>query len=111
MEYRDHSEEGDATEWIKEEIKWRHDTESGVVEDLQRMWTRYAVKAEMINSMIESIYEETQTPAATSYTRDLLEGVRAKKYIPLMDRQKCESLDHRIAHYVKKKRLVTKEEK
>lgn len=67
----------------------------------------------MINSMIESIHEETQKPVvASSYTtRDLLEGVRAKKYIPLMDRQKCESLDRRIEHYVKKKRLVTKEEK
>lgn len=109
VEYRDHSEEGKEGEWIKEELKWRHDTDSGVVEDLQRIWTRHAVKAEMIDSMIESIYEETGVPMAMSQTVDLIEGVRAKKYIPLLDRQKCDSLEGRIEHYVKKKRLVVDE--
>lgn len=111
VEYRDHSEEGEASEWIKEEIKWRHDTDSGVVEDLQRIWTRYAVKAEMIKSMIDSIYEETELRPSTAQTSDLIEGVRAKNYIPLLDRQKCDSLEGRIEHYVKKKRLVAEEEK
>lgn len=111
VEYRDHSEEGEAAESIKEEIKWRFDKESGLVDDLQRIWTRYAVKAEMINSMIENIYKETEIPVSTSQTSDLIEGVRAKKYIPLLERQKCESLDARIEHYVKKKRLVADEDK
>lgn len=105
VEYRDHSEEGDDGE-IKEELNWIHDLESGIIETLQRSWTRYAVKAEMISSMTEEIYRETQIPRVSSQSEGLIEGVRAKKYIPLLDRPKCDSLEGRIDHYVKKKRLV-----
>lgn len=109
VEYRDHSEEGEEGEWIKEDLKWRYsDVPVEVVGDLQRIWTRYAVKAEMINSMIQDIREETDIPVTIHQTKDLVEGVRAKKYLPLMDRQKCDSLEGRIDHYVKKKRLLEK---
>lgn len=116
VQYRDYSEEtnkeGIATGAtpILEDSDWIHDTDDlgRVISELQRQWTDTAVKQEMMRSMVRDLSELVPQEVRDQHL-DLTEGVKAKKYIPLLERQTCESLEERIDHYVKKKRLVLSE--
>ena len=67
---------------------------------------------EMLKSLTE-IYEQ-KFPSSSKIVNQsnvLLQGVKSREYIKLLDRKKCESLENRIEHYAKKRRIhVTKTE-
>lgn len=106
VEYRDHSEEA-GSELIKENLKWILDSENieRIISTLQKEWTVHSVKSQMIRSMIEDISCENGNRTKDQSTW-LVEGVRTKQHVPLLERGKCSSLEGRIEHYVKKKRLI-----
>ncbi|XP_077300327.1 tRNA pseudouridine(38/39) synthase [Arctopsyche grandis] len=99
-----------------------------VIKCFREQWTKAAIEASMIKDVIndlENLYsveckrqlnkESVQTNIKT-YSKeefsikvfsayDLIQGVRPKTYVPLLKRPTCETLENRIEHYVKKKRL------
>lgn len=90
---------------------WVYDVENFgfIFNNLHQQWTLETVKASMIREMVmdlKRIYknispdEEKKNQAIV-----LLQGVRAKEYQKLLNRKKCKSLENRIEHYVKKRRL------
>lgn len=108
VEYRDHSEEDPGEELIKEDLKWIHDSENvdRMVSALQQQWSLFSIKAEMIKSMVGDIARYGSGNSVRDQAIGLIEGVRTKQHVPLLKRPKCNSLESRIEHYVKKKRLV-----
>lgn len=49
--------------------------------------------------------EELVDEKIENQTRCLVSGVKPKVHIPLMKRPKCDSLEERIEHYAKRKRI------
>nr|XP_060643156.1 tRNA pseudouridine(38/39) synthase [Anolis sagrei ordinatus] len=107
-----------------ENIQWIYDKKVHEfnVTHLQQLWTNHAVKSHMLHSMLEGldfakIHIETDTgnntavlwrevtPPIHNQISALIEGVKARKYKRLMDRPKCEALESRISHFVRRGRI------
>ncbi|CAG0894946.1 unnamed protein product, partial [Darwinula stevensoni] len=81
----------DGLEWQFDELALKT-----VILELQEAWARHAIKAEMIRSMLGHL--EPQLPkSAKGQALWLQTGVLPRNYTPLLQRQKCESLETRIA--------------
>lgn len=60
----------------------------------------------MIKDMLTSIKNESgYRQADTCLSNVLLQGVKARTYIPVMKRPTCNSLDDKIKHFGKRKKL------
>ncbi|XP_058836087.1 tRNA pseudouridine(38/39) synthase [Topomyia yanbarensis] len=97
--------ESDIRDWVYEE-----ESLSRTIAELQGLWTSSSIKSTMCREMLTSLqniyskqFEDQTKPS--SQTAILLQGVQRKEYIPLMNRKKCESLESRIDHYAKKRRI------
>ncbi|OXU24382.1 hypothetical protein TSAR_014354 [Trichomalopsis sarcophagae] len=94
--------EYDGTNWYtdKEELQ-------RVIKDLQEEWTYAAIKCSMTRNMLNDLeaFFDDETSHLNHQSDCLLQGVEAKVYKPLMQRDTCESLEDRIEHYTKKRRL------
>ncbi|XP_058790728.1 tRNA pseudouridine(38/39) synthase [Phymastichus coffea] len=92
-----------------DDANWYVDKEEilKVVEDLQEEWTDVNVKSTMIKNMLQDLQELTDEKNTNiKYQSNcLLQGVESKVYKPLLERETCESLEDRIEHYAKKRRL------
>ncbi|XP_053687885.1 tRNA pseudouridine(38/39) synthase [Sabethes cyaneus] len=97
--------ESDLRPWVYEE-----ESLSRTIVELQALWASSSVKSTMCREMLKSLqliyskHFETM-PVPNFQTASLLQGVQRKDYIPLMERKKCESLENRIEHYSKKRRI------
>lgn len=97
--------ESDLREWVYEE-----ESLSRTISDLQGLWAASSIKSTMCREMLKSLQEiyGQQFPSNSkirSQASTLLQGVQMKEYLPLMSRDKCESLENRIKHYAKKRRI------
>uniref|UniRef100_A0A1B6CQ65 Pseudouridine synthase I TruA alpha/beta domain-containing protein n=1 Tax=Clastoptera arizonana TaxID=38151 RepID=A0A1B6CQ65_9HEMI len=81
---------------------------SEVVKTLQQTWSLLTIKETMVGTMLEDISKGLLDIPQNDQASGLLQGVKRKVYIPLLERPKCESLESRIEHYVKKKRIQLK---
>lgn len=96
--------------------KWIFDEEAmrDVIIDLQEHWCNENVKSTMIYEMLKVLQSEysQQFPSqltinmqASSLNRDN----KRREYQNLMNRQKCSTLEDRIEHYTKKRRIIKEE--
>uniref|UniRef100_W5LJV2 Pseudouridylate synthase 3 n=2 Tax=Astyanax mexicanus TaxID=7994 RepID=W5LJV2_ASTMX len=95
-----------------EGLKWNKEPEeeSHVLSCLYQQWTQTAVKAQVLNSMMQDLQNTATDPQASpSVDCWLMEGSRQKNYRPLLERPRCESLESRIQHFVKRGRLEREE--
>ncbi|XP_035895683.1 tRNA pseudouridine(38/39) synthase [Anopheles stephensi] len=101
-ECTDREQEGsDLRDWIYNEDNLRR-----TISELQALWMKHSVKTTMIREMLktlEDIYAGDR-PICDQAVH-LTQGVRSKEYCPLLQRQRCESLENRIQHYAKKRRI------
>ncbi|XP_063234534.1 tRNA pseudouridine(38/39) synthase [Bacillus rossius redtenbacheri] len=81
-----------------------------VITTLQSVWTNLSVRATMVRAMLTECEAMTEDGPIASQSSSLLQGVKAKVYQPLLQRQTCDSLESRINHYVKKQKLEIVEE-
>lgn len=91
-----------------EAVDWQISQESlqSVVERLQEMRTFQSIKTVMLKDITENLSGHLANPQTIKCPSEyLVGGVKAKNYIPLMKRQKCESLEDKIEHYSKRKRI------
>ncbi|XP_058463383.1 tRNA pseudouridine(38/39) synthase [Malaya genurostris] len=104
----DHDEvdgESEVRDWVYEE-----ESLSRTIAELQGLWASSSIKSTMCREMLKSLQtihgqQFENQPMPSLQTAILLQGVQRKEYIPLMDREKCESLENRIDHYAKKRRI------
>jgi len=89
-----------------EGVEWIYDDEAvqHLITHYQSMWTANSVKASMLREMLGQLEELTDTKV-TNQSKSLVLGVEAKKYLPLLKRLKCSSLEERIDYYTKRKRI------
>ncbi|KAG8037986.1 hypothetical protein G9C98_006311 [Cotesia typhae] len=94
-----------------DDVKWFYDEieVEFVIKNLQEDWTLNTIKGEMIKSIIEDLSSHVENKQGFNYQSDcLIQGVQAKVYLPLMKRITCESLENRIKHFKKKRRIEVK---
>uniref|UniRef100_A0A8C2L1A3 Pseudouridylate synthase 3 n=1 Tax=Cyprinus carpio TaxID=7962 RepID=A0A8C2L1A3_CYPCA len=92
-----------------EGVNWRNETEeeNHVLNSLYQHWVQNAVKTQVLLGMIQGL-QKTNTEMSSLHCW-LMEGSRQRKYQPLLDRPRCESLESRIQHFVKRGRLEQEE--
>ncbi|XP_064177645.1 tRNA pseudouridine(38/39) synthase [Anguilla rostrata] len=92
-----------------EGLLWQSEPEEvrQVLGTLQNHWTQTAVKTQVLHGMIQGL--QTSGESCCSLPCWLLEGTRQRNYRPLLDRPRCESLESRIEHFVKRGRLEREE--
>lgn len=98
-------DESDLREWI-----YKEDNLGRTISDLQTLWTMHSVKTTMIREMLATLHGVFQKNfgadrSLSNQADSLTQGVKSREYCPLLQRQRCESLENRIEHYSKKRRI------
>uniref|UniRef100_A0A7M4DX97 Pseudouridine synthase 3 n=1 Tax=Crocodylus porosus TaxID=8502 RepID=A0A7M4DX97_CROPO len=107
-----------------ENIQWIYDQEVQEfnITHLQQLWANYAVKTHMLYNILQGL-DSVSVPTGTdlgnndkvlwrevkppihNQVSSFVEGVKARTYKPLLDRPKCEGLESRIHHFVRRGRI------
>ncbi|XP_051494474.1 tRNA pseudouridine(38/39) synthase [Apus apus] len=109
-----------------ENLQWLYDQEVQEfnITHLQQLWANQAVKTQVLRNMLQGL---DAAPVATgkspghsttipwgdvkpplhSQASGFVEGVKARTYKPLLSRPKCEGLEARIRHFVRRGRIDT----
>ncbi|XP_017077137.2 tRNA pseudouridine(38/39) synthase [Drosophila eugracilis] len=100
----------DLTTWI-----YNKENLQKLIENTQCEWTQFSVKSTMIRNVLqqlETFLEENfqSTEKVQAQVILLQDSVKPRQYQPLLERKRCESLENRIDHFVKKQRLIVKDE-
>ncbi|NXX20279.1 PUS3 synthase, partial [Podargus strigoides] len=109
-----------------ENLQWHYDREVQEfnVTHLQQLWANHAIKTQVLRNMLqgldaapmatgESAGDGTAVlwgdlrPPLHSQVSSFVEGVKARTYKPLLARPKCEGLEARIRHFVRRGRIET----
>ncbi|XP_032140919.1 tRNA pseudouridine(38/39) synthase [Sapajus apella] len=107
-----------------ENVKWIYDQEAQEfnITHLQQLWANHAVKTHMLYSMLQGLDSvaipcgrepkmdgmtewRNVKPSVIKQTSAFVEGVKMRTYKPLMDRPKCQGLESRIQHFVRRGRI------
>ncbi|XP_051969757.1 tRNA pseudouridine(38/39) synthase [Xyrauchen texanus] len=94
-----------------EGVNWRTEPveESHVLNSLHQHWVQTAVKTQVLLGMIQGLQNTATGETSSSLQCWLMEGSRQRKYQPLLERPRCESLESKIQHFVKRGRLEQEE--
>ncbi|RXG68153.1 tRNA pseudouridine(38/39) synthase [Armadillidium vulgare] len=93
-------------------VRWHYDKENlkVTISQLQSLWAEHATKESMLHSMLRDLSfclqqncNENLIPSNQHMFSHL--DVKVKNYRPLMERPTCESLEERVEHYVKRRKL------
>ncbi|KAL5015313.1 hypothetical protein ScPMuIL_009583 [Solemya velum] len=107
------SQFGNDLEWIYE-ADWHEDN----IRHLQQLWAQHAVKATILKSILDEMDTarvETETDIApwSDLSSPVLEqgewlvpGNKTRVYKSLLERQTCESLEERIEHFAKRRKVA-----
>ncbi|CAH1159676.1 unnamed protein product [Phaedon cochleariae] len=94
-------------------IKWHYnDSLNQVIEKLSSLWTTHALKETMLKDMLISLKNDLQTVCSNNedkhekcLSEHLLPKHSPNNYLPVMKRQTCNSLESKIEHFAKRKRI------
>ncbi|GAB6022341.1 hypothetical protein CHUAL_006462 [Chamberlinius hualienensis] len=92
-----------------DDINWYYNSEalSTAVENLQGLWSNYAIRTEMIRkilSHLETICTEKEVPVPNLQSKSLVMGSHSRQYKPILSRPKCESFESRLEQIQKRRR-------
>ncbi|KAM9217160.1 tRNA pseudouridine(38/39) synthase [Leptosomus discolor] len=109
-----------------ENLQWLYDREVQEfnVTHLQQLWANHAVKTQVLRNMLRgldaapvaaskspgnstTVLWGDAKPPLCSQVSGFVEGVKARTYKPLLARPKCEGLEARIRHFVRRGRIET----
>lgn len=97
--------------------KWIFDEETlrDTITDLQEHWCSESVKSTMIYEMLKVLRNEYASqfpdkPEINMQMSSLNRDLKRREYQKLWDRQKCSTLEDRIEHYTKKRRIIKADE-
>ncbi|KAI8124031.1 tRNA pseudouridine(38/39) synthase [Lucilia cuprina] len=98
-------EESDITKWIYNEENLQK-----LIENIQSEWSQFSIKATMIRTVLfeleNTLQKEFQPQDIKTQVLLLQDCVKPRQYQKLLNRKRCESLENRIDHFVKKQRLI-----
>lgn len=98
----------DTTEWV-----YNEENLENVIENLQIEWSKFNIKSTMIREVVLDVSDiytaHFGAEQIKKQTKVLQQGVKAKQYQKLLSRKRCESLENRLDHYIKKQRLIVNE--
>lgn len=93
--------------------KWIYceETLRDVITDLQEHWCENSIKSAMVFEMLRVLNTEYSTiypdmPKLIKQMKSLNRDCKRRDYMKLSDRQKCSTLEERIDHYTKKRKLI-----
>ncbi|KAG5897914.1 hypothetical protein JTB14_014031 [Gonioctena quinquepunctata] len=94
-------------------LNWQYNDEvlDKVIEKLNTTWTFHAIKKQMVKDMITSLKGESlqikgeKTEEENCLSSILLQKPSPKIYLPLLERKTCGSLEDKIKHFTKRKRI------
>ncbi|XP_060530616.1 tRNA pseudouridine(38/39) synthase [Cylas formicarius] len=92
--------EYDSIHWIYKENNLKC-----IIEKLNRTWLFHTIKGNMVKDMISNLNDYFPKESPQNLSQHLLSGVKVKKYIPVLKRQRCDSLETKIKHYSKRNRI------
>ncbi|TDG41590.1 hypothetical protein AWZ03_011984 [Drosophila navojoa] len=99
--------QSDLTNWVYSEENLQK-----LIENVQSEWTQFSVKCTMIRNVLvelEALLEQNfKAPQIQAQAMLLQDAAKPRQYQPLLQRKRCESLENRIDHFVKKQRLLVK---
>ncbi|XP_017470922.1 PREDICTED: tRNA pseudouridine(38/39) synthase isoform X2 [Rhagoletis zephyria] len=86
-----------------------------LIETVQGEWTQYNIKSTMIRDLLHQLEQIRQkdhkcAEPVNAQAWLLQDGVRPRQYQQLLNRKRCESLENRIEHFIKKQRLIVADE-
>ncbi|KAL2078277.1 hypothetical protein ACEWY4_025962 [Coilia grayii] len=92
-----------------EGLSWRREAEEVryTLNTLHQQWTQTVIKTQVLRGMIQGLEASGEAPIPLQCW--LMEGSRQRNYRPLLERPRCESLESRIDHFVKRGRLEREE--
>lgn len=97
--------------------KWIFEEEAlkDAIVDIQEHWCNQSVKSTMLYEMLRVLHSDYSTefpdkPTINMQMSSLNKDNKRKEYQKLHDRQKCSTLEDRIEHYTKRRRIVKVEE-
>ncbi|XP_064326863.1 tRNA pseudouridine(38/39) synthase [Phalacrocorax carbo] len=109
-----------------ENLQWLYDREVQEfnITHLQQLWASHAVKTQVLRNMLRgldaapvaagespgngtTILWGDMKPPLCSQVSSFVEGIKARTYKPLLARPKCEGLEARIRHFVRRGRIET----
>nr|SVE76454.1 EOG090X083V [Daphnia longispina] len=90
-----------------DDCQWIYDADSlqYVISGYQTLWAENSVKTTMLKEMLNSLEKLAGGNKIENQLKGLVYGIESKTYLPLMERQKCESLEERIHVYAKRQRI------
>ena len=88
-------------------LHWNYNSEAiqVTVKQLQELWTENAVKAAMLKTALDEMCGHIEIPM-TMQTEPLYGASKTKAYIPLLDMDKCPSLEEKLNAPGRKKRKI-----
>ncbi|XP_063077154.1 tRNA pseudouridine(38/39) synthase [Engraulis encrasicolus] len=94
-----------------EGLSWQREPEEVrfTLNTMHQQWTNNVIKTQVLRGMIQGLELSGETEAPIPLQCWLLEGTRQRNYRPLLERPRCESLESRIDHFVKRGRLEREE--
>jgi tRNA pseudouridine38/39 synthase len=95
-----------ANKWV-----FNEETLRDVITDMQEHWCDASVKSAMVFEMLRVLNNEYSTrypdkPKLITQMKSLNRDCNRRDYMKLTDRQKCSTLEERIDHYTKKRKLI-----
>ncbi|XP_025927507.1 tRNA pseudouridine(38/39) synthase [Apteryx rowi] len=105
-----------------ENVRWLydHEVQEFNVTHLQQLWANHAVKTQVLRDMLggldaapvptekgslSTVLWGDMKPPVHNQVGGFVEGVKARTYKPLLERPKCEGLESRIHHFVRRGRI------
>lgn len=78
-----------------------------VIQKLREMWTISAIKETMIYDMLTNLESQLNNSEKNKscLSNALLQGTKTKKYVPVMKRKLCNSLEEKIESFAKRNRI------
>jgi len=89
-----------------DDINWEYDQVSMayVLKTLQKLWSEYSVKTQMIRSCLSDLEPHSQEQIC-SQVEHISQARKDKVYTPLLKMQKCPSLDEKILTVAKRRKI------
>ena len=105
-----------------DDLEWMYNMEShtGNIQCLQEIWSQHAIKTEMIKTMLdrmcnvhiwtkdgnEKCWREQCGEPVLQQADCLMGGSKPRVYKSLLEREKCDTLESKIEHLTKKRKIV-----
>ena len=98
------------------DLDWQYDQEAVTItlKQLQEMWAEHSIKATMFKTAINNLFVQTKLKNESfdmpkSQVNWLCDMDKMKIYVPLLEMDKCQSLDEKLAAPASKRRKNVKE--